>query len=450
MVWHDKDGKIIDVNPYASEKLGYSPAELKGNYLYKFVVLNTRNHKQDEYYRQGDPRITRHRLFAKNGRVIPVMVSVFGAKLEEGDFGCAFFMDISGKVSLEDCIHKLEKQAGLQFKPDILKTKSMEDPLGGLFGDFIGKSMVIGRVFKLICSVAPTPTTVVIGGETGTGKELVAQKIHSLSDRAHKKLVKVNCATLPVHLIEGELFGHEKGAFTGAHTRKKGRFELADKGTIFLDEIGEMSLDLQAKLLRVLQEEEFERLGGTTTLKVDVRVVAATNHDLEERVEKGLFRQDLFFRLNVFPINLPPLRERLEDIPLLARFFSHNYCSRLNRKTKKIPQALIEKLKTHTWPGNVRELQNVVERLCILSTDDSLDPDFVSFGVRHEHCPALDHFPSFVENEQAYILNVLEKTQGKIFGKNGAAAIMGLNPRTLVSKIKKLGIVPCPARDEIQ
>ena len=214
-------------------------------------------------------------------------------------------------------------------------------------------------MFKLICSVAPTPTTVLVVGETGTGKELVARKLHSLSDRAAGKLIKVNCATLPIHLIEGELFGHEKGAFTGAHARKPGRFELADKGTLFLDEIGEMPLELQVKLLRVLQEGEFERLGGTTTLKVDVRVVAATNQNLGELVAKGLFRKDLFFRLNIFPINIPPLRERTGDIGLLAEFFTRNFCSRLNRNLKTISPDLIEKLQNHTWPGNVRELQNI-------------------------------------------------------------------------------------------
>ncbi len=305
-------------------------------------------------------------------------------------------------------------------------------------------------MFKLICSVAPTPTTVLVVGETGTGKELVARKLHSLSDRAAGKLIKVNCATLPIHLIEGELFGHEKGAFTGAHARKPGRFELADKGTLFLDEIGEMPLELQVKLLRVLQEGEFERLGGTTTLKVDVRVVAATNQNLGDLVAKGLFRKDLFFRLNIFPINIPPLRERTGDIGLLAEFFTRNFCSRLNRNLKTISPDLIEKLQNHTWPGNVRELQNIVERACILSTDDALDPKFVVFEAMDNWSSDPESFPSFEENERTYILNVMKKTKGRIFGENGAALIMKVNPRTLVSKIKKLGIDKTIVSDEIQ
>ncbi len=305
-------------------------------------------------------------------------------------------------------------------------------------------------MFKLICSVAPTPTTVLVVGETGTGKELVARKLHSLSDRAAGKLIKVNCATLPIHLIEGELFGHEKGAFTGAHARKPGRFELADKGTLFLDEIGEMPLELQVKLLRVLQEGEFERLGGTTTLKVDVRVVAATNQNLGDLVAKGLFRKDLFFRLNIFPINIPPLRERTEDIGLLAEFFTRNFCSRLNRNLKTVSPDLIEKLQNHTWPGNVRELQNIVERACILSTDDALDPKFVVFEAMDNWSSDPESFPSFEENERTYILNVMKKTKGRIFGENGAALIMKVNPRTLVSKIKKLGIDKTIVSDEIQ
>ena len=357
IVWHDKEGKIIDVNPYAAEKLGYSPAELAGNYLYKFVVLNTR--EQKPYYDEVFPNIEKYTLFTKHGKVIPVMVSVFGAPPGQGDFGCAFFLDISDKITLLETLQQLEKAAGLISKSGIATREMSPEQFGIVFGDFIGKSRAIGKVFKLICSVAPTPTTVLVVGETGTGKELVARKLHSLSDRAAGKLIKVNCATLPIHLIEGELFGHEKGAFTGAHARKPGRFELADKGTLFLDEIGEMPLELQVKLLRVLQEGEFERLGGTTTLKVDVRVVAATNQNLGDLVAKGLFRKDLFFRLNIFPINIPPLRERTGDIGLLAEFFTRNFCSRLNRNLKTISPDLIEKLQNHTWPGNVRELQNI-------------------------------------------------------------------------------------------
>ncbi|MCG8634852.1 MAG: sigma 54-interacting transcriptional regulator [Desulfobacterales bacterium] len=437
IVWHDDKGKILRVNAYAAEKLGYTPEELVGNYLYKFVVMDTR--ESDSYYDTESSTSVRHNLFTKDGNLIPVKVLICGAGPGDADFGCAFFQDMSEKAGLVELLKTLEKETGIRV--DNLKSwkTGLIDIPENVFSDFIGKSRQVTGVFKMICRVAPTPTTVLITGETGTGKELVARKIHELSDRSGERLVRVNCATLPAHLIEGELFGHERGAFTGAHSRKPGRFELAHGGTIFLDEIGEMPPELQTKLLRVLQEGEFERIGGTKTLKSDVRVVAATNQDLESLVRNGRFRSDLYFRLNAFPIHLPTLRERKEDIPLLADFFVQNYCTLLNREPKKIPGSFYEKLSGYHWPGNVRELQNIVERACILSTTDRLYPEDC-------HLPAADpgdagaSLPSFEENERRYIIRVLKKTGGKVFGPDGAAALMQLNPRTLTSKIKKLGI----------
>ncbi len=437
IVWHDKEGKIIHVNQYASEKLGYSPAELAGNYLYKFVVLNTREEK-DDYYDEIFSTFLEHHLFTKQGKVIPVRVVVYGAGPNEGDFGCAFFLDITENVRQAEMLRTMENNPRLRFSKPLDSEKDVV--FKEQFRDFIGKSSAIGEVFRLICSVAPTPTTVLVTGETGTGKELVAQKIHDLSDREKGPLVKVNCATLPAHLIEGELFGHERGAFTGAHARKPGRFELADGGTIFLDEIGEMSPALQAKLLRVLQEGEFERLGGGTTLKADVRVVAATNRNLQELVKKGLFRSDLYFRLSIFPVALPPLRERKEDIPLLAQFFMQNFCNILNRKPKEISSKFHEKLLDYDWPGNVRELQNVVERASILSTDDTLDAANIFLSSMPVQDDATSSLPTFEENERQYIIRVLNLARGRVFGADGAAAMMQINPRTLTSKIKKLGI----------
>ncbi|VFQ44610.1 sigma-54 interaction domain-containing protein [Desulfoluna butyratoxydans] len=436
IVWHDADGKIIRVNRYAARKLEYAPEELEGNYLYKFVVLDTQK-ERGSYYGDDPGAGTLHNLFTKHGKVIPVKVLVYGANEDHGDFGCAFFTDLSETVRLAEMLRAFQERYpshGTEADAELPSEKPRE-----VFRDFIGQSRATGELFRLICSVAPTPTTVLISGETGTGKELVARKIHELSGRAAKKLVKVNCATLPAQLVEGELFGHERGAFTGAHSKKPGRFELAHGGTIFLDEIGEMSLEIQAKLLRVLQEGEFERLGGTDTLKVDVRVIAATNRDLPSLVRTGRFRSDLYFRLSIFPIPTPPLRERKEDIPLLTRFFTENFCTTLNRKHKAVPKTFTDILKAYHWPGNVRELQNVVERACILSTDDSLDPACISFAsVPTVDAP--DAPLSFEENERRYIASILATTGGKVFGPDGAAAIMKLNPRTLMSKINKLGI----------
>lgn len=436
IVWHDADGKIIRVNRYAASKLEYDPEELQGNYLYKFVVMDTQ--KENGRYnvkKLGDG--VPHNLFTKHGRVIPVQVLVYWSDESHKGFGCAFFTDLSETVRLTEMLLTYQEKypfQAMETNSDLHDQKPRE-----VFRDFIGQSRATGELFRLICCVAPTPTTVLISGETGTGKELVARKIHELSGRAGNKLVKVNCATLPAQLVEGELFGHERGAFTGAHSRKPGRFELADGGTIFLDEIGEMSLEVQAKLLRVLQEGEFERLGGTDTLKVDVRVIAATNRDLPELVRLGRFRSDLYFRLSIFPIATPPLRERKEDIPLLTRFFMNNFCTTLSRNPKTVPKQFTDVLTAHHWPGNVRELQNVVERACILSTDDSLDPACISFSTL-PGTDMPDRYLSFEENERRYIESILTVTKGKVFGADGAAAIMKLNPRTLMSKINKLGI----------
>jgi PAS domain S-box-containing protein len=439
IVWHDKEGKIIQVNRYAAEKLEYAPDELIGNYLYKFVVLSPRE-KDKDYYSEETAINHRHDLFTKHGKIIPITVSIVGVPKETGDFGCAFFSDISDKFKLFETIDLLRRDAGDPKSGTPFKLDFSEERIKDPFKDFIGKSKTIGKIFKLICHVAPTPATVLVIGETGTGKELVAAKIHALSGRRSGQFIKVNCAAIPDHLIEGELFGYEKGAFTGATTSKPGRFELADKGTLFLDEIGDMSFELQAKLLRVLQDGTFDRLGGTRPLKVDVRVVAALNRNPMELVKKGLFRQDLYFRLNTFPINIPPLKKRKDDIPLLARYFIENFCKHLNRKPKTISPASLKALQGYDWPGNIRELKNVLERACILSTDDSLELDADSFETKETAGAVEESLCTFEENERRYILRVLEQTEGQVFGKKGAAAIMGINPRTLVSKMKKLKI----------
>jgi transcriptional regulator with PAS, ATPase and Fis domain len=310
------------------------------------------------------------------------------------------------------------------------------------FEEIVCKSDSLIKVLEKIQQVANTDATVLILGESGTGKELIARAIHSTSNRADRPLVKINCAALPANLIESELFGHEKGAFTGALSQKIGRFELADKGTIFLDEIGELPMELQAKLLRVLQEGEFERLGSTKTIKVNVRVIAATNRELEQSVIHKEFRADLYYRLNVFPVVSPPLRDRKEDIPLLVNHFCKKHGTKIGRKIRNIPKATMDALLGYDWPGNVRELENIVERALIVSTGDSLElgdwlpsPKIKSTnGTNEQHAFALEDI------EKEHIIKVLHLTEWKIRGEDGAATKLGLNPTTLEARMKKLGI----------
>jgi PAS domain S-box-containing protein len=318
------------------------------------------------------------------------------------------------------------------------------------FGQIIGGSEALRRVLRQAEQVAPLDTTVSIFGETGTGKELLAHAIHKLSDRREHPLVKVNCAALPDSLIESELFGHEKGAFTGADARRTGRFELANGGTIFLDEVGELHLELQAKLLRVLEEGEFERVGGSHTLKVDVRVIAATNRNLEEAVRKGVFRSDLYYRLSIFPITLPPLRERKEDIPVLVTHMVKQLSQKLGKSIDAVPQDTMSKLRNYPWPGNVRELRNVIERAVIVSQGSKLhlidDLDSQAFALRlHEEVAAHPAFAiqtgeTLEQTEYNLIVCTLKDLHWKVEGPGGAAEMLNLHPSTLRSKMRKLGI----------
>ncbi|MBS1788214.1 MAG: sigma 54-interacting transcriptional regulator [Acidobacteria bacterium] len=310
------------------------------------------------------------------------------------------------------------------------------------FERIIGASASLQRILKQVETVAPTDSTVLIRGETGTGKELIARAIHNLSERRERSLVKLNCAAIPTGLLESELFGHEKGAFTGAISQRIGRFELANKGTLFLDEVGDIPLELQPKLLRVLQEQEFERLGSTRTQRVDVRLVAATNCNLEQMVADKQYRGDLFYRLNVFPIHLPPLRERREDIPLLARFFAQKFAQRMHKQLETIPAETMAALTQYHWPGNIRELENVIERAVILSRGPALEVPL------HEMKPAkkpTDNVASsasatLADNEREHILRVLKETGWVISGPNGAATRLGIKRTTLQARMQKLGI----------
>ncbi|HZE88784.1 MAG TPA: sigma 54-interacting transcriptional regulator, partial [Verrucomicrobiae bacterium] len=306
------------------------------------------------------------------------------------------------------------------------------------FEDVVGESPAIQKVLGSVRMVAGTDSTVLVTGETGTGKELVVRAIHRLSGRKDKILVKVNCAALPSGVIESELFGHEKGAFTGALTRRAGRFEMASGGTLFLDEIGDLPLELQAKLLRVLQDGEFERVGGTQTLKVNVRMVAATNRDLKGAVEEGRFRADLFYRLNVFPIAIPPLRDRLEDVPRLTRHFAMMYSSKMGKPIGSIGEQVLGELVKYGWPGNVRELQNVIERAVILSRNGRLElGDSLASPVGGSR---MKPGASLEEIEREHIRSVLESVGWRVSGESGAAKILGLKRTTLEARMSKLGI----------
>jgi formate hydrogenlyase transcriptional activator len=306
------------------------------------------------------------------------------------------------------------------------------------FGDVVGESPALLGVLESVRKVAKTDSTVLVTGETGTGKELVVRAIHGLSRRSGKLLVKVNCAALPAGVIESELFGHEKGAFTGALSRKAGRFELADRGTLFLDEVGDLPLELQAKLLRVLQDGEFERVGGTQTLRVDVRLVAATNRDLERAVGEGRFRADLYYRLNVFPIVIPPLRDRVMDVPRLARHFAMLYASKMGKRVGPLTPPVLERLCAYGWPGNVRELQNVIERAVILSPEGRFELGELVGAASSEG--ARPPARSLEELDRHHILSVLEETGWKVSGERGAAKILGLKRTTLEARMKRLGI----------
>jgi formate hydrogenlyase transcriptional activator len=334
-------------------------------------------------------------------------------------------------------------------RPDELRNieaLAFNEPLGKeLIPGIVGRSSALRSVLRLVEMVAASDSTVLLLGETGTGKELIARAIHDLSRRRNQAFVTLNCAAIPSSLFESELFGHERGAFTGAHMQRPGRLELADRGTLFLDEVGDMPLELQPKLLRTLQEHTFERVGSARTKNVDVRLVAATNCDLEQMMADKQFRSDLYYRLNVFPIRIPPLRERREDIPLLVQHFTQKYAQRMGKKIDTVSEATIQKLQRWSWPGNVRELENLIERSVILTMNSVLA---VSLPEKmNEAIDAAMVIGSF--NEQERILTTLRETRGRISGPNGAALRLGLKRSTLLDRMKKLGINPRAVRSDL-
>ena len=444
------DSGFIRANRTALRILGVKPEEVSGMFG-KSLVPNT----PDAQRRLREALESIGRGTDTSGMVLelrrkdddrPVWIEWWSRPEPGGQYTRTMFIDITDRVLIEQEKSRLETQTEY-LREEIKQAHN--------FDEILGQSSALNSVLDQVRLVALTDSTVLILGETGTGKELIARAIHSASARRGRPLIKVNCAALPGGLIESELFGHEKGAFTGATDKRIGRFELANGGTIFLDEIGELPPEVQIKLLRVLQEREFERIGGSATIRVDIRVIAATNRDLNQAVAEGRFRRDLFYRLNVFPILMPPLRQRRDDIGLLAHYFVSRFASRIGRRIDRIPPAVLARLAAYSWPGNIRELENVIERAVILSGGPELE-------VAAELIPAVPVAPaadafqarpgaevnvarasadrSLAQTEKERILEVLKQTNWRIEGPTGAAAILKLNPSTLRGRIKKLGV----------
>lgn len=462
-----QNDRILDVNPIACKILGYSREE-----LLKMAPGDIHPHELKELMsfaesvmQHGNGWTNELSCMTKKGSCIPSEISASVIDIDGKTCIIALIRDITKRKKYEKALQQaneeLEQRVAERTEELFQLNASLKEALEQVeclknrlqaeniylqeeikldhnFEEIITGSDALKKVLRKVEQVASTDATVLILGETGTGKELFARAIHNISSRRERPLVKVNCAALPVNLIESELFGHEKGAFTGALSRKIGRFELADGGTLFLDEIGDLPLELQTKLLRVLQEGEFERLGNSNTTKVDVRVIAATNRNLSEAIKKGGFRQDLYYRLNVFPIQIPPLRERKDDISVLARHFTQKHGTRIGKKIESIPQDVVEKLRSYHWPGNVRELENVIEQAIIISPGKELrlgDPLPASDGVS-----GVAEVRSLEEIEREHIIRTLKMTDWRVSGDRGAAKILGMKSPTLVSRMHKLGI----------
>jgi PAS domain S-box-containing protein len=437
------EGEILWVNQHFLQFTGYSMKEVVGENWFDKVLPG-----------ESGKALKQHFQDFIRGEKIPVYQNPI--RIRDGAFkniqwSNIHIQDTNGKIigTLSIGTDVTERESALaeirklkeQLEKENLQLR--EEVEGNNSKDIIGQSDALKYVMKRSQQVANTNSTVLLEGETGVGKELFANLIHQNSARRHKPFIKVNCASLPKELIESELFGHMKGSFTGAISNRKGRFELADRGTIFLDEIGELPIDLQPKLLRVLQTGEFERIGSEKTTKVDVRIITATNRDLEKESDEGKFRKDLYFRLNVYPITIPPLRQRKEDITLLVRHFTHKIGQKVGKRIKHITQADIKMLLDYEWPGNIRELENIIERAIINSSGEKLEIDksqlqsvFNRDQVQNDH----ENTTSLKVTEKNHITDILESCDWKINGKNGAAEKLGMPPSTLRSKMKKLNI----------
>jgi len=427
----DHETRLYKVNKYWLEMLGYEWEEVQGRETREFMTEASRDNVIHRVIpvllESGSIHDFEYQMVKKNGQVLDVALTAVSERDSDGHIirTLSMILPISDRKRAE----RLESQ-NVYLREELTVAAN--------FAEIIGHSPPMKEVYQAIDMVAGTDSTVLLLGETGTGKELVARAIHERSNRSKSVMIKVNCAALQPNLVESELFGHEKGAFTGALATKKGRFELADHSTIFLDEVGELSLEAQSKLLRVLQEQEVERVGGIETIRIDVRIIAATNRPLELEVSKGNFRSDLYYRLNIFPIRMPPLRERIEDIPLLTNHFVDKFAQHIGKKIPNINQKVIEKLISYPWPGNVRELANILERAVILCPGRTLQPRHI--GVDAGVVQADDEVTTLAENEYRLILRALEKCDGRLSGPKGAATLLGVNRSTLWSRMQKLGI----------
>jgi PAS domain S-box-containing protein len=431
------DGRILSANQRATQMIGFAAEELEGLRVADLFGDTPADKMRDvesfERLRRGEEvsglEVPMRR---KDGR--PLWISLWMRPIRGGDgkvqSSRAIWVDITQRVLAEAERARLQQQ-----------NRYLQDEIKAVhnFEELVGQSPALQAVLDKVRSVAPTDASVLITGETGTGKELIARAIHSASKRRDKPLIKLNCAAFPTGLVESELFGHEKGAFTGAISRRCGRFELADGGTIFLDEIGELSPDTQVKLLRVLQEREFERVGGGSPIKVDIRILTATNRDLLQAVRDKTFREDLYYRLSVFPIALPPLRQRKEDIPLLVPYLVHKFAARIGKRIDRVTEQTIQRLIDYPWPGNVRELENILERSIILTTGSTLAiaPDLLPLA---DTAPATGQQQTLESVERDHIVSVLNQSDWVVEGPRGAARILGLHPNTLRNRMKKLGI----------
>lgn len=439
---YNREGKLLHHSDSVSRQLGFPKKELDDFSIYDLDTNITQEwwHSHfDELKEKGSMQME-WLVTRKDGTKFPADIVANHLVFEGQDINCAVVRDITERKMRDlKLFEALEEIKSLKERLENENEYLQEEINSKINADnIICKSDAYAKVLEQVHQAAPTDTTVLITGESGTGKELLASAVHNNSLRKERPLIKINCATLPNELIESELFGHKKGAFTGAVQDKIGKFSLADGGTIFLDEIGEMPLDLQPKLLRVLQEGEFDELGGNKTLKVDVRIVAATNRNLEDMVKEGIFREDLYYRLNVFPVHNIPLRAHKEDIPLLSQYFLEKYSAKAGKAFKRLSKRTIEALMAYNFPGNIRELENLIERAVIIESGTTLNPG--SWIPKSDAQISSEDFKSFESMQRDYIIDVLNYTNWRVSGPKGAATILNMKDKTLFAKMKRLGI----------